>query len=142
MKMRIKRIGEHGLPIPKMATEGAAGFDLQAVENKIIHEKSMVSISCGFAIEIPRGCVGIVFPRSGLAFNHGIQLFNIGVIDSDYRGEVRVLLYNADDEDYCIEKGDRIAQLVILPMPIIKPVEVDDLDETERGDRGFGSTGV
>lgn len=142
MKMRIKRIGEHDLPIPKRATEGAAGFDLQAVESKVIHANRMVAVSCGFAIEIPYGCVGIVFPRSGLAFNHGVQLFNIGVIDSDYRGEVRVLLYNADDDEYCIEKGDRIAQLVILPMPIIKPVEVDELDETGRGERGFGSTGV
>lgn len=142
MKMRIKRIGEHDLPVPKRATEGAAGLDLQAVESKVIHVNRMVAVSCGFAFEIPPLCVGIIFPRSGLAFNHGIQLFNVGVIDSDYRGEVRVLLYNADDEEYCIEKGDRIAQLVILQMPILKPIEVDELDESERGVRGFGSTGA
>ena len=142
MKMRIKRIGEHDLPVPKRATEGAAGLDLQAVEGKWHHVNRVVTIACGFAIEIPQGFIGIVFPRSGLAFNHGIQLFNIGVIDSDYRGEIKVILYNAGDHDYAIRAGDRIAQLAVLPTLIFRPVEVDELSETERGVRGFGSTGA
>jgi dUTP pyrophosphatase len=131
---------------PKYATNGAAGMDLHAcMESSItIHPGERVRVPTGVAFEFPGPhVVGLVYARSGIAWRNGIGLPNgVGVIDSDYTGEVQVLLTNFSDAPYEIRPGDRIAQIVFAPVFLARLVEVDKLAETERGARGFGSTGV
>ena len=130
-------------PTAKMPTRGseqAAGLDLYADDYGDVYLGSKTSISTGIAVKIPEGFVGLIKPRSGLAFNHGIDSM-AGVIDSDYRGEVKVLLTSHGDMTMAIERGDRIAQLLIMPILMCTPIQVDELDATERGDSGFGSSG-
>jgi dUTP pyrophosphatase len=124
-------------------TEGSVGFDLPAaIETEITlapGERRLVP--CGFAIAIPRGYEGQVRPRSGLALKHGLSIPNApGTIDSDYRGEVSVILINLSSEPVRIEPGQRIAQLVVCPVALCDLVEAEELDETTRGDGGFGHT--
>jgi len=129
--------------VPTRATSGDAGLDLYASESARLEPGERLSLGTGVAVEIPGGHAGLVLPRSGWAARHGIALVNApGLIDSGYRGEVRVLLLNTDrDEPFEIAEGDRIAQLLIVPFAALEPVEVETLGESERGEGGFGSTG-
>ncbi len=144
--VRIMRTSEHTLPTPEYATAGAAAFDLRANTGDaeiIIPCGKSAAVPTGFAFEIPCGYVGIVCARSGLAAKNGICLSNgIGVIDSDYRGEVKVLLTNLSDKDFCVTHGMRVAQMMIMPYAFAALAETDSLSDTERGEGGFGSTGV
>jgi dUTP pyrophosphatase len=129
--------------LPTRAHKGDAGLDLYSSEAACLGPGQRSSIGTGVAVEIPEGHAGQVLPRSGLAREHGIALVNSpGLIDSGYRGELRVLLLNTDpNESFSIEAGDRIAQLVIAPIALAEPVEVDRLTESARGNGGFGSSG-
>lgn len=142
MTLRFTRLSPEGRA-PARAHDGDAGYDLFAAEAATIEPGERVSVGTGIAIAIPEGHAGLVLPRSGLALRHGIALVNApGLIDSGYRGEVRVLLLNTDRrEPFMIEPGDRIAQLVVARVEAPEIVEVASLDETARGARGFGSTG-
>ncbi len=132
-----------GLPVPAYASAGAAGMDICSAENLNLRVGRRVAVSTGFAFAIPHGFEVQVRPRSGLAINHGITCLNTpGTIDSDYRGEVKVILINHGDEDFIVNKGDRIAQLVVAPVTLATMTEIDALDTTERGAGGFGSTGI
>jgi dUTP pyrophosphatase len=130
--------------IPSRAHDGDAGLDLYAAESTTIAPGQRVSVGTGLAVAIPPGLAGLVVPRSGLALKHGIALVNSpGVIDSGYRGELRVLLLNTDSsEEFSLAPGDRIAQLLLTPFASANPLEAERLDETARGDGGFGSTGL
>jgi len=129
--------------LPSRAHEGDAGLDLHACETAHIGPGERWSVGTGIAVEIPAGHAGLVLPRSGLAKRHGISLVNSpGLIDSGYRGEIRVLLLNTDPaEVFRVEPGDRIAQLVITPIALAEPVEAETLADSARGDGGFGSSG-
>ena len=133
------------LPYPFYATAGAAAMDLCACVDAPVEvaPRALVSIPTGIAIALPSAeYVALVFARSGLGIKHGIALSNgVGVIDSDYRGEIRVGMTNLSDTPYTVQPGDRIAQLVILPFLAAEFAEADALDETDRGAGGFGSTG-
>jgi dUTP pyrophosphatase len=132
-----------GLPLPAYATNGAAGMDVVAAEDLILAPGARHAVATGFAMAIPKGYEVQVRPRSGLALKHGITCLNTpGTIDSDYRGEVKVILANLGQEPFEIKRGDRIAQLVPAPVQRATLTEVDSLDETTRGAGGFGSTGV
>lgn len=136
---------EADLALPTYATPGDAGVDLRASEALTIPAGGHRSlVPTGLSVAIPRGHAGFVQPRSGLALRHGVTVLNSpGLIDSDYRGELKVLLVNTDPgEDFEIHRGDRIAQLVIQSVEHADFVEVDALDDTERGVGGFGHTGV
>ena len=134
-----------GLPLPSYATDGAAGIDLFSAAtypSEITFEDGEhVCMPTGYEIAIADGFVGIVHGRSGLAFNRGIYCAHNGVIDSDYRGEIRVLLANHSGAEFTISRGDRIAQLVISPVARCEIVEARELPTTARGANGFGSTG-
>jgi dUTP pyrophosphatase len=131
-----------GLPLPRYASEDAVGLDVAAAEELMLQPGKRHAVATGFAIEIPRGYEVQVRPRSGLAIKHGITCLNTpGTIDSDYRGEVKVILINLGEEAFEIRRGERIAQLV--PAPVLRAdfVEASELAETARGEGGFGSTG-
>ena len=139
----LKRL-EHGrgLPLPSYATPGAAGLDVVAAEDVTLAPGERHAVATGFAIAIPEGYEVQVRPRSGLALKHGITCLNTpGTIDSDYRGEVKVILANLGTEPFEVRRGERIAQLVPAPVQRAAFREVDDLDSTGRGAGGFGSTG-
>ncbi len=143
IEIRLKRL-EHGrgLPLPAYATAGAAGMDIVAAETLTMAPGQRHAVATGFAIAIPEGYEVQVRPRSGLALKHGITCPNTpGTIDSDYRGELKIILANWGDEPFEIVRGERIAQLI--PAPVLKArwAEVDELDATARGHGGFGSTG-
>ncbi len=131
-----------GLPLPSYASAGAAGMDVVAAESLTLQPGARHAVGTGFAIAIPDGYEVQVRPRSGLALKHGITCLNTpGTIDRDYRGEVKVILANFGSEPFEIVRGERIAQLVPAPVQRASFSEVDDLDATERGAGGFGSTG-
>ena len=139
----------HGadIDLPSYETAGAAGMDLRAAASAdqpiILSPGKRALVPTGFIFEIPAGYEAQIRPRSGLAFKHGITCLNTpGTIDSDYRGEVKVLLVNLGDEDFVIERGMRIAQMVIAPVTQVSVHEVQETSETARGAGGFGSTGV
>jgi dUTP pyrophosphatase len=140
--LRFRRLSEAARP-PAQAHEGDAGYDLHAAETLTIAPGERASVGTGIAVAIPEGQAGLVIPRSGLASRHGISVVNApGLIDSGYRGELRVLLLNTDREQpFSVEPGDRIAQLVLVRVETDGAVEVEELDETVRGVGGFGSTG-
>lgn len=142
MTLRFRRLSEEAQP-PTQAHEGDAGYDLYASESALLGPGQRASVGTGIAVAIPDGCAGLVLPRSGLARKHGIGLANApGLIDSGYRGELRVLLLNADrSEEFQVDRGDRIAQLVLVRYESPPLEEADELDETARGEGGFGSTG-
>lgn len=128
--------------VPEYAHEGDAGLDLRAVESYDIGPGVSVMVRTGLRVEIPSGCVGLVFPRSGLG-SKGITMRNaVGVIDSGYRGEVMCPLWNTTYRTFHVEKGDRICQIVVMPYCPCWLNEVDELSDTERGADGYGSTGV
>jgi dUTP pyrophosphatase len=142
LELRISLLGPEA-KLPSRAHEGDAGLDLHAAEAMAIGPGDRASVGTGIAVEIPAGFAGLVLPRSGLAARHGIALVNApGLIDSGYRGEIRVLLLNTDRaEPFEIEPGDRIAQLVVTPVTDAEPIEVAELAASARGDGGFGSSG-
>jgi dUTP diphosphatase len=146
VEVRIRRLPHaEGLPLPDYATAGAAGADLcAAVEDDLVLEPGeRAAVPTGLVVEIPMGFEGQVRPRSGLAIRHGLTVVNApGTIDSDYRGELKVLMVNLGSEPATIARGERIAQLVIAPVTRAAFVESADLSPSERGDGGFGSTGV
>jgi dUTP pyrophosphatase len=148
IKVRITRVPQsikgQDVPLPSYATEGSAGMDIYAaVETEtIIPVGETALIPAGFSIELPPGYEGQVRPRSGLAIKHGIGILNApGTIDSDYRGEVKVILSNFGKQPFTIRRGDRIAQLVIASFNRVEWVEVEQLESTDRGAGGFGHTG-
>jgi dUTP pyrophosphatase len=128
--------------VPSRAYAGDAGLDLAATERVELGPGERVDVPTGLAVAIPDGYAGFVQPRSGLASRHGITIVNApGLIDSGYRGELMVVLHNTDrTRAFVVEAGMRIAQLVVLPIPEVELVEVDELPATERGGRGFGSS--
>lgn len=143
IEILLKRLphGE-GLAPPAYATEGAAGMDVVAAEELTLAPGARAAVATGFAIAIPVGYEVQVRPRSGLALKHGVTCLNTpGTIDSDYRGEVKVILANLGSEPLAIARGDRIAQLVPAAVQRATLAEVDSLDDTARGAGGFGSTG-
>ncbi len=141
--VRVKRLphGE-GLELPEYATDGAAGMDVVAAEDVTIAPGARHAVATGLALAIPAGFEIQVRPRSGLALKHGITVPNTpGTIDSDYRGELKVILINLGAEAFAVRRGDRVAQLVLAPVTRASWLAVDELDETARGEGGFGSTG-
>ncbi len=131
-----------GLDLPHYATAGAAGMDVHAAEDMMLAVGARAAVATGFAVAIPDGFEIQVRPRSGLALKHGISVPNApGTIDSDYRGELKVILINHGTEPFAIARGDRIAQLVLAPVTRARWSEVATLDDTARGASGFGSTG-
>jgi len=129
--------------VPTASTRGSAGMDIASRVSAVIPAKEWITVPTGIAIEIPRNCYARIAPRSGLAFHYGLMI-NAGVIDSDYRGEIKVIIYNPGTTAYRISAGDKIAQLIFeriyAPADLIVRVDTDDLAVSERGDQGFGST--
>ena len=146
VEIRIRRLAHaEGLPLPAYTTDGAAGADLcAAVESELVLEPGeRAAVPTGLVLEIPEGYEGQVRPRSGLAIKAGLTIVNApGTIDSDYRGELKVLLVNLGSEPVSIGRGDRVAQLLIAPVIRASFVGSDDVSASERGEGGFGSTGV
>lgn len=140
----IKRdASSRSIPLPSYATPGAAGMDIRANEGTTIEPGCAVAVGTGLCLEIPKGYEGQVRPRSGLALRHGVTILNApGTIDSDYRGELRVVLINHGREAFSIEPGDRIAQIVFARVEQMEIEEADELGDSERARGGFGSTGV
>jgi dUTP pyrophosphatase len=146
MKVRIRRLpAARDLPLPSRASSGSAGFDLRAAVDGelLLRPGERLLVPTGLVLEIPPGWEGQVRPRSGLALRHGIGIVNApGTIDSDYRGEVGVILINLGEASFSLKRGDRIAQLVISRVEPIELEEADELGSSGRGDGGFGSTGT
>ena len=134
--------GAKAFPLPAYATPASAGVDLRSVERRVLLPGERALVPTGISIALPLGYEAQVRPRSGLALNHGITLPNSpGTIDADYRGEIKVILLNLGDAPFTIEPGDRIAQMIVAPVSQVNWAEADLLDETERSEGGFGSTG-
>lgn len=142
MDIKIKKLKDNAV-VPTRGSKYAAGADLYSAENDLyIEDRQTVMIGTGIAMEIPEGYVGLVYARSGLACKEGLAPANkVGVIDSDYRGEIKVALYNQSGQKKLVKNGERIAQIVIAPFLAPEFTEVSELDETDRGEGGFGSTG-
>jgi dUTP pyrophosphatase len=141
IELPIRRLREDAV-LPERAYAGDAGLDLTACERHELGPGARAVVPTGLAVAIPEGYAGFVQPRSGLAAKHGISVVNApGLVDSGYRGELRVVLLNTDArEAFVVEPGMRIAQLVVLPVPEVALIEVEELPESERGVRGFGSS--
>jgi dUTP pyrophosphatase len=138
--VRIRRLAD--VPLPARQTSGSAGYDLCAAEPAVVPARGFATVGTGIALELPDGFEAQVRPRSGLAARFGIGVLNSpGTVDSDYRGEVKVVLFNQSDSPYTVKPGDRIAQLVFGRLTEVELVEVDRLADTERGSGGFGHTG-
>ena len=141
MEIKVKKLSNKAI-IPAYQTKEAAGFDLHSIEDVVIKPGERKLISTGLAFEIPYGYEIQIRPRSGLAYKHGITVLNTpGTIDSDYRGEIKVLLINHSNEDFEIKINERIAQAIIKEVIQAEFIEVDELSDTDRGEKGFGSTG-
>lgn len=143
MNIKVKKL-KPDATVPTMGSKFAAGADLYSAEDAdvVIEPGETKFIGTGLAMEIPEGYVGLVYARSGLACKRGLAPANkVGVVDSDYRGEIKVALHNHGKEAQTVEKGERIAQMVIAPYLSVNYEEADELSETERGEGGFGSTG-
>ncbi|NCP15027.1 MAG: dUTP diphosphatase [Sphingomonadales bacterium] len=143
ISVQVKRLPHGaGLPLPAYATAGAAGMDVVSAEDVTIAPGARHAVTTGLAMAIPEGYEIQVRPRSGLALKHGITVPNTpGTIDSDFRGELKVILINLGAEPFVVQRGDRVAQMVLAPVVHAAWDEVAELDETERGAGGFGSTG-
>jgi dUTP pyrophosphatase len=142
-ELPIRRLRDDAV-VPAPAYRGDAGLDLSACERVELRPGERAVVSTGLAVAIPEGFAGFVQPRSGLAAKHGITIVNTpGLVDSGYRGELRIVLHNTDLETpFVVEPGMRIAQLVVVPVAEVEPTEVDELPASERGVRGFGSSSV
>lgn len=140
--VKVKKLSDKAI-IPAYGTEFSAGADLYALEGEVIAAKETKLISTGISLEIPEGLVGLIFARSGLATKRGLAPANkVGVIDSDYRGEIMVALYNQSGEAQKIDAGERVAQISFVPYYTAEFVQAEELDSTARGEGGFGSTGT
>ena len=141
IEVAVRRLRDDAV-VPRQAYEGDAGLDLVACEELTIAPGERGIVPTGIAVEIPEGYAGFVQPRSGLAARHGIGIVNSpGLVDSGYRGEIRIVLINTDSsQPFTVERGMRIAQLVVAPVASVRLVEVDELATSERGTRGFGSS--
>jgi dUTP pyrophosphatase len=145
LRITIQRLAANDLPLPEYCSEGASGMDLPAAvtSSVTIPPGSFSRIPCGFAVAVPQGFEAQIRPRSGLASRHGVTVLNApGTIDSDYRGEVQVLLINHGTVPFIVERGARIAQLVVAPVATVEWTETDALPSTVRADGGFGHTGA
>ncbi len=145
MQVKISRLHSRDLPLPRFMTPGSAGMDIYAANDSdiTIEVGGRALIPTGLAISMPTDCEAQLRPRSGLALKHGLTLLNApGTIDADYRGEIKLLVINLGDKEYILTRGERIAQIVFSR--VLKPeiIEVDRLDETDRGAGGFGHTGA
>ena len=139
--VKIKLLDQNA-HIPTRGSQSAAGYDLYSIEDATINSGERVKCRTGISVAIPWGYFGAIFARSGLSIKQGLRPANaVGVIDADYRGEIIVALYNDSNQTRVVKAGDRIAQLVIIPFQGVSFDVVDELDDTERGDGGFGSTG-
>lgn len=137
----VRRL-DPGLPLPGYAHPGDAGLDLFAADTTTLQPGERALVPCGIVVAVPEGHVGLVHPRSGLAVDHGLTVLNApGTIDAGYRGELKVLLVNLGQDAVEIRHGQRIAQLLLLPVALVDVREVDRMDSTARGTGGFGSTG-
>lgn len=143
MHLPVKKLADNAI-IPKAAYAGDAGIDLSSTEDLVLKPFERRLVPTGLAIGLPEGYAGFVTPRSGSAIKQGLSIVNApGLIDSGYRGELKVILINLDPQnDIVIKAGDRIAQLVVMKVEQLQPVETSELDSTERGTGGFGSSGV
>ncbi|MFA6551889.1 MAG: dUTP diphosphatase [Candidatus Paceibacterota bacterium] len=139
LKLKIKRLNKDA-PIPSYGHKGDAAFDLYAAEKTVVSPNERKSIPVGIQMEIPNGYAGLVWDKSGLSHNNGIKTLG-GVIDSIFRGEVRVGVINLGKEPYTFEKNHKVAQMIIQKVEEVKIEEVEELSETERGEKGWGSTG-
>ena len=141
MEVAFQRLRDEAV-VPSRAYDGDAGLDLSACERVVLQPGERGMVNTGLAVAVPEGYAGFVQPRSGLASRHGITIVNTpGLVDSGYRGELRVVLLNTDArESFVVEPGMRIAQLVVVPVATVDPIEVEELPESERGVRGFGSS--
>lgn len=143
LRMQVRRLDAE-LPLPTYAKPGDAGMDLRASADAVLEPGGRALIGTGLAVAVPPGWVGLVHPRSGLAAKHGITVLNApGTVDSGYRGEIMVTLLNSDpQEPFRIERGERIAQLLLQRVAQVELVEVDELEGSDRGETGFGSSGT
>ena len=146
VRVMVKRLeGQEDLALPAYETKGSSGMDLRAAvqEKAVLNPGDIMLIPTGLAVAVPRGFEAQIRPRSGLALNHGIGMVNApGTIDSDYRGEIRLILINWGQDPFEIKRGDRIAQMVVTRVSRAELVESKDLEETSRGSGGFGHSGV
>lgn len=140
MQIEIKKLSENAT-LPTQGSYYAAGYDLYAAEKGIVHSECRLLIKTNISVSIPDGYYGRIAPRSGLAYKNGIDVM-AGVIDSDYRGDIGVILYNTDIADFEFQKGDRIAQLIIEKCHKVEWKETEELEDSVRSAGGFGSTGV
>ena len=143
MELSFRKLRDDAV-VPARAYDGDAGLDLTACERVVLEPGERALVGTGLAVAIPEGYAGFVQPRSGLAARHGITIVNTpGLVDSGYRGELRIILLNTDaHETFVVEPGMRIAQLTVVPVASVEPVEVEELPESERGVRGFGSSSL
>lgn len=142
MQVKVKKLHQNAI-IPQYATDGAACFDLHSIDDGVAGYCEPATFRTGLAFEVPPGHAMMVYSRSGHGFKHGVRLGNgTGVLDSDYRGELMVRLVADGGGFLKVRKGDRIAQAMIVPVPVVEFVESDSLEDTERGECGFGSTGA
>ena len=145
MRLAVKILREgraKEFPLPEYSTESAAGADLRSVEDMLLLPGEWTSVGTGIRIELPEGYEAQIRPRSGLALRYGVTILNApGTIDSDYRGEIRILLVNLGKDPFIISAGDRIAQLIVAPVSRVEWTEDESLGRTGRGEGGFGSTG-
>lgn len=145
MNISIKRLHSFDLPLPRYMTPGSSGVDLYAAnsEDMTIVKGAIALVATGIAISIPEGFEAQIRPRSGLALKHGLTLLNTpGTIDADYRGEIKVIVINLGDKEYILKRGERIAQMIFSRVERAELIEVENLDDTDRGEGGFGHTGV
>ncbi len=140
MTLKIKKLDKEAT-LPKYAKQGDAGLDLFSNENLTLEPNQRILVSTGIAMQIPEGYVGLVWDKSGIATKFGIKTM-AGVVDSGYRGEVKIALHNLSKETFQIEKGMKIAQMLIQPVESKEIIEVEELEDSERGKGGFGSTGL
>lgn len=144
--VKVMRVRESDLKLPEYQSEGAAGMDVRAClagDKLTLKPMQRAQVKTGLAMEIPHGYEMQLRPRSGLALRHGVTMVNApGTIDSDYRGEIGVILINFGEKDFIVEHGERIAQMVLAPVTKCAWIETDNLSETGRGNGGFGSTGI
>lgn len=141
LNLKVKKINKEAI-IPKYAKKGDTGLDIYSVNEVTLYPGERALIKTGIAIELPPNTEAQIRPKSGLALKHGLTVLNTpGSVDNGYRGEVGVIIINHGQNPYTIEKGDKIAQLVIKPTLTVEIMEVDDLSDTERGDTGYGSSG-
>ena len=144
LRIQVSRLaGSEDLPLPSYATSGAAGMDLRASEDVVLGAGERLAVPTGLVVALPEGYEGQVRCRSGLALRHGLSLVNgVGTIDSDYRGEVKVLMVNLGSEEVVLKRGERVAQMVVVAVERVELEESESLSETSRGTGGFGSPGT